>query len=272
MSRRLAQDGGVEGCALTPSCESTGITTNCWTIIDRKTRELTKKVTPHPKTKEKLQWDGRRGTITIQSNSITAGWVTHKLQNTYTTEVHPLEWMFWAPCQASKPGGLSMGGGTPRESDFEAWWDLIARLQQDWRNRDSTLGGHTKSSVCIGTQGKEQWPHRDWTRPTCLCWRVSCRGRGWLCLTVRTRTLTAEVLGSNPWREPSQSLPLPHQIAQVGSSVGFPQAKQPTGRGPSPTHQQTSWLKFYWALPTRATASSTHRQSLPSGDLHKPLR
>ena len=27
-------------------------------------------------------------------------------------------------------------------------------------NRDSTLGGHTQSSVHIGTQGKEQWPHR----------------------------------------------------------------------------------------------------------------
>ena len=27
------------------------------------------------------------------------------------------------------------------------------------RNRDSTLGRHTQSSVRIGTQGKEQWPH-----------------------------------------------------------------------------------------------------------------
>lgn len=27
--RRLVQDGGVEGHALTPSCESSGITTNC---------------------------------------------------------------------------------------------------------------------------------------------------------------------------------------------------------------------------------------------------
>ena len=26
-------------------------------------------------------------------------------------------------------------------------------------NRDSTLGGHTQSSVRIGIQGKEQWPH-----------------------------------------------------------------------------------------------------------------
>ena len=32
-----------------------------------------------------------RGAITIKSNPITAGWVTHKLENTYTTEVHPLE-------------------------------------------------------------------------------------------------------------------------------------------------------------------------------------
>ena len=49
------QDGGVERRALTPSCENTRITTSCWTIIDRKTLELTKKDTPHPKTKEKPQ-------------------------------------------------------------------------------------------------------------------------------------------------------------------------------------------------------------------------
>ena len=33
-------------------------------------------------------------------------------------------------------------------------------------------------------------------------------GGGWLWLTMRTRTLAAEVLGSTPWRELSQSLPL----------------------------------------------------------------
>ena len=55
-----------------------------------------------------------------------------------------------------------------------------------------------------------------------------------------------------------------HQRAQVGSSVGLPQAKQKTGREPSPTHQQSSGLKFYWALTTTATVSSTHQQSLPS--------
>ena len=39
----------------TPSCENTRITTSCWTIIDRKTLELTKEDTPHPNTKEKPQ-------------------------------------------------------------------------------------------------------------------------------------------------------------------------------------------------------------------------
>ena len=117
---RLVQDGRVEGHALTPSSENTGITTNSWTIIDRKTLELTRKDTPHPKTKERPQWDGRRGAITIKSNPITlGGGVTDKLENTYTTEVQPLEWRFWAPCQASKPGGPATGGGIPRESDFE---------------------------------------------------------------------------------------------------------------------------------------------------------
>ena len=68
---------------------------------------------------------------------------------------------------------------------------------------------------------------------------------GWLWLTTGTRTLAAEVLGSTPWREPSQSLPLAPPKSWVGSSAGFPQAKQPTGREHSPTHQQTSRLKFY---------------------------
>ena len=49
------EDGGVEGRALTPSCENPRITTSCWTIINRKTLELTKKDTPHPETKEKPQ-------------------------------------------------------------------------------------------------------------------------------------------------------------------------------------------------------------------------
>ena len=143
--RRLGQDGRVEGHALSPSWESTGITTNCWTIINRKTLELTKKYTPHPKTKEEPQWGGRRGTITIKSNLITTGWVTHKLENNYTTEVHPLEWRFWSPRQAFQAGGLAMGGGIPRESECEGQWDLTAGNWQDWgKQRLHSWRAHTK--------------------------------------------------------------------------------------------------------------------------------
>ena len=44
MGGRRNQDGGVEGRALTPSCKNTRITTSCWTIINRKTLELIKKI------------------------------------------------------------------------------------------------------------------------------------------------------------------------------------------------------------------------------------
>ena len=151
------QDGRVEACALTPSCKNTRITTSCGTIIDRRTLELTKKDTPHPKTKKKLQWDGRRGAITAKSNPITAGWVTHRLENTYTTEVHPLEW-------SSKPHvRLPNLGVRQQEEEFlenqtlKASGIWVQDFDRTGARRDSTLGGHTQSSVCIGTQGKEQW-------------------------------------------------------------------------------------------------------------------
>ena len=53
-------------------------------------------------------------------------------------------------------------------------------------------------------------------------------------VTVGTRTLAAEVLGSNPLREPSQSPPLAPPKSWVDSSAGSPQAKQPTRGNPAP--------------------------------------
>ena len=52
--------------------------------------EPTKKDTPHPKTKEKSQQDGKRGAITIKSNLIPNGWAANKMENNYSTEVLPL--------------------------------------------------------------------------------------------------------------------------------------------------------------------------------------
>ena len=52
--------------------------------------EPTKKDIPQPKTKEKPQQDGRRGTIMIKSNLIPTSWETHKLENNITKKVLPL--------------------------------------------------------------------------------------------------------------------------------------------------------------------------------------
>ena len=42
----IFQDGGVEGCVLTFSCKNSEITTHCWTTIDRRLLDPTKK-RPH---------------------------------------------------------------------------------------------------------------------------------------------------------------------------------------------------------------------------------
>ena len=109
---------------------------------------------PHPKTKQKLPWDGRRCAITIKSNPITTGWVTHKLENSYTTEVLPLEWRFWAQRQATQPEGPAVGGGIPKNQTLKASGIWLQDFDRIGGNRDSTLQGHTQSSVCIKTQGE----------------------------------------------------------------------------------------------------------------------
>ena len=137
----MVQEGGVEGRALTPSCESTRITPNCWTLIDRKTLELAKKDTPHPKTKEKPQWDSRKGAITKKSYLITAGWVTHKLENTYTTEDHPLKVL-------SPTSGFPTweSGNGRRNSQRISLWRLAV-----FDCRTSTGLGETETPLLEGT-------------------------------------------------------------------------------------------------------------------------
>ena len=165
---RLVQDGRVEEHALTLSCKSTRIPTNCWTITDRKTMEFTKKDTPHPKTKEKPQWDGRRGAITIKSNPITAGWVTHKLEDTYTTEVPPTGVKVLSPTSGFPTWGS--GNGRRNSQRIKHW------RQAGFDYRTSTGLGETETPLLEGThkvvctcgpRGRSSDPIGDWTRPTC---------------------------------------------------------------------------------------------------------
>ena len=108
--------------------------------------------------RQRRPWDGRWGAITIKSNPITAGWVTHKLENTYTTEVHPLQWRFWAPRQASQSGGQQQEEEFLENQTLKVSGIWLQDFDRTGGNRDSTLGGHTQSSVRIRTQRKEQWP------------------------------------------------------------------------------------------------------------------
>ena len=233
---RLIQDGGVEEQALTPSCKSTRITTNCWTIIDRKTLELTKYDTPHPKTKEKPRWDDRRGTITVKSNRMTAGWVTHKLENTYTTEVHPLEWRFWASRQASQPGVQQWEEESPENQTLKASGIWLQDFDRTGGNRHPTTGGHTQSSVRIRTQGKEQWPHRRQNQTYLLVLEGLLQRPG-VAVAHQGDKGTRGRSSRKYWLAwPRQESAISHTKESVASSAGSPQAKQPTGRELSPTH------------------------------------
>ena len=48
------QDGGVEGRALIFSCENSKITTRCWTTVDRRMLDPTKKSYPMSKGKGEI--------------------------------------------------------------------------------------------------------------------------------------------------------------------------------------------------------------------------
>ena len=115
----------------------------------------------------------------------------------------------------------------------------------------------THKVVCTsGPRDKEQWPHRRLNQTHLLVLEgLLQRWGGWLWLTEGTRTLTAEVLGSTPWREPPWSPPLPHQRAcRCQCWVASGQTTNREGTQPQPSadkrikvllssaHQSNTWL------------------------------
>ena len=162
-------------------------------------------------------------------------------------------------------------GEFPENQTLKASRIWLQDFDRNGGNRDSSLGGHTQSSVRIGTQGKEQWPRGRLNQTYLLVLEALLHRRGVALSHCGDKDTGSRRSGkySLAWALPESTISTTKE--PVGSSAGLPQAKQPTGREPSPTHHQTSWLKFYWALPTRATPRSTHHQSFPSGNLQKPL-
>ena len=161
----LGQDGGVEGH------ESTKISTNVWTVTDRRKLESTKNRYPTSNTKKKKkkpQGDSRRCAIMIWSNPIPAEWITQKLEENSTIEVLPLLWRLWAPHLASQTWDPAKGMRMPRKSDFEGQGDFIIGLPQNWgKQRFQSWRAQTKSFMYQDPGGKSSDPTGHWTRTTC---------------------------------------------------------------------------------------------------------
>ena len=164
---------------------------------------LTQNIILYPMTKKEPQQDSRR--TVINSSPVPTRWVTHELEKNHNTEVLPQEWKPWAPWEASQFGGLEMGGGAPREDKWRlktngVWLKKFHRIE---KNRNSTLGGHTKDLMHTRTQGKKQWHPRRLGQTYLLVleslllwWRVAivhCRykdtGRGNSSKLLETRKL-----------------------------------------------------------------------------------
>ena len=146
---RLRKDGRLEGCVLISSCENTN--TSCW-IINRRTLEPTKKYISSSRTKEKLQWDCRRGTITGKPNYIHVRFETHRLKSNKTKEVLTL-------LEGSKHH-IRLPNLGIQQRDWESPGNLTLRtVGFDYRTPKGlgdreTLGGYKQYFAHTSTQGK----------------------------------------------------------------------------------------------------------------------
>ena len=167
-------------------------------------------------------------------------------------------------------------GNGRRNSQRIRLWSLVGfdcKTSIGLGETETPLLEGTHKVVCApGPRGKEQWPHRRLNQTYLLVLEHLLQRQGATVAHCRDKDTGSRSSGKYflAWALPESTIS-PNK-EPVSYSTGSPQGKQPTGRELSPSHQQTNRLKFYWALPTRATPSSTHRHSLPSGNLHKPLR
>ena len=118
------------------------------------------------------------------------------------------------------------------------------------------LEGTHKVVCASGPRSKEQWPHRRLKQAYLLVLEGLLQRWGVAVSHCEDKDTGSRSSGkySLSWAFPESTIS-PTKEPGV-SSAGWPQAKQPTGGELSPTHHQTSRLKFYRPLPTRATLSS----------------
>ena len=178
-----------------------------------------------------------------------------------------------SPTSAFPTWGSGNGRRNPQRIRL---WKLVGfdcRTSTGLGETETALLEGTHKVLCVpGPRGKEQWAHRRLNQTFLLVLEGLLQRRGVAVAHRGDKDTGSRSSGKYSLAWALQESTISPTKEPVASSAGVPLAKQPPGREPSPTHQQTSGLKFYWALPTRATASSTHHQALPAGSLHKPLR
>ena len=136
----------------------------------------------------------RRAAVTIKSNPILVGWVTHKLEDSNTKEVLLLLQRFWDPCQASQPGYLAKGLRILIETDLECQWNLTIELPQNWgKQRLHSWRVQTKSCVCQDPGERNGHLTEDYLLSAGGC------PVGWPWLTAGMGALAAAVQGGAPW-------------------------------------------------------------------------
>ena len=107
---------------------------------------------------------------------------------------------------------------TPENLALKASGVWSQEFHRTGENRNSTLGGCTQGLVHTGTQGKQQWPHKRLGQTYLLVLEGLRWRRGWLWLTVQTKTLAVAALASTHWHEPSwRSSFTPQDLAQPNS-------------------------------------------------------
>ena len=183
--------------------------------------ESTKKDTLYPKTKKKSQWDGRRGTIKINSNHIHA-WVGGQ----------PTNWKiiitqkFSHRNKSSEPharvpslGVLQQEEEPPENLALKAGRVWLQEFYRTGWNRNSTLEGCIQGLMHTRTQGKKQWPHKRLGKTYLLVLENLLQRWGeWLWLTARTKILAVAALVSTHWWETSWRLPFtPQDLAWPNS-------------------------------------------------------
>ena len=198
--------------------------------------------------------------------------MTHKLENTYTTEIHPLEWRCWAQRQASQPGGLATGGEFLEKQTLKASRIWLHDFNRTGGKRECTLGGNTQSSVCIGTQGKEQWPHRRLNQTYLLVLEGLMQKQG-----VTVAHHEDKDTGSRSFSKYSLWWALPKSAISPSKEQGRLQcwvsSGQTTNReGTQPHPSADKWIKILLSSAQQSKAQLYPPPVPTIRNLHKPLR